>query len=95
MFMTGQESIQDVLFFPQMRPEKKSQKDEVSAYTEIGIAEDWVPVLHKNGFLTVQSLKEVSPGALHQKLCGTNKKHKLGLQNPSREEVGSWLEKIS
>lgn len=94
MFMTGQESIQDVLFFPQMRPEKKSQKDNVAAYTQIGIPEEWVPVVQKSGYITVNSLKDVSPGALHQKLCGTNKKHKLGLQNPSQDDVKAWVENI-
>jgi len=94
MFMTGQESIQDVLFFPQMRPEKKTQKDEVSAYTAVGISEEWVAVIQKSGYMTVDSMKDSNPGALHQKLCGTNKKHKLGLQNPSQDDVKSWIENI-
>lgn len=94
MFMTGQDSIQDVLFFPQMRPEKKAQKDDVSAYTAIGIPEDWVPVVQKAGYATIESLKEVKPGALHQKLCGLNKKHKLDLQNPGQDDVKNWIENI-
>lgn len=95
MFMTGQDSIQDVLFFPQMRPEKKTLKDEPSKYMEIGIPEEWVAVIQKSGFPTVKSMKEASPGALHQKLCGTNKKNKLGLQNPSMDELKTWIEKIN
>jgi lysyl-tRNA synthetase class 2 len=94
MIMTNSPSIQDVLFFPQMRPEKKSLKDDSSAYTQLGIPEEWVPVVQKSGYLTVDSMKDVSPGALHQKLCGTNKKHKLGLQNPSQDEVKTWIENI-
>ncbi|HAF28830.1 MAG TPA: lysine--tRNA ligase [Bacteroidales bacterium] len=94
MFMTGQDSIQDVLFFPQMRPEKKAQKDEPAKYMEIGIPEEWVPVIQKSGFQTVNSMKNESPGSLHQKLCGTNKKHKLGLQNPSQDDVKTWIENI-
>ena len=94
MFMTGQESIQDVLFFPQMRPEKKAQKDDNSKYTEIGISEEWIPVVQKSGYLTVESMKDISAGALHQKLCGTNKKHKLGLQNPSQDDVKNWIANI-
>ena len=94
MFMTGQDSIQDVLFFPQMRPEKKAQKDDISAYTELGIPEDWVAVVQKAGYLTVESLKEVKPGALHQKICGINKKNKLGLQNPSQDDVAGWIANI-
>jgi lysyl-tRNA synthetase class 2 len=94
MFMTGQESIQDVLFFPQMRPEKKAQKDDNSKYTEIGIPEEWIPLIQKAGYITISSMKETSPGGLHQKLCGTNKKHKLGLQNPSQDDVKAWIENI-
>ncbi len=94
MFMTGQDSIQDVLFFPQMRPEKKAQKDDAAKYTAIGIPEEWVPVIQKAGFVTVESMKEANPGALHQKLCGTNKKHKLGLQNPAQDDVKNWIANI-
>ena len=94
MFMTGQDSIQDVLFFPQMRPEKKAQKDDAAKYTAIGIPEEWVPVIQKAGFVTVESMKEANPGALHQKLCGTNKKHKLGLQNPGQDDVKNWIANI-
>jgi lysyl-tRNA synthetase class 2 len=94
MFMTGQESIQDVLFFPQMRPEKKTQKDNPSAYTEIGIPEEWVAPIQKAGFTIVKNLKNENPGALHQKLCGTNKKNKLGLQNPSQDDVKTWISNI-
>jgi lysyl-tRNA synthetase class 2 len=94
MIMTNSPSIQDVIFFPQMRPEKKVQKDNPAKYTAIGIPEEWVPVVQKSGYLTVESMCDVNPGAMHQKLCGTNKKHKLGLQNPSLDDVKSWLEKI-
>ncbi|MCG8412056.1 MAG: lysine--tRNA ligase [Bacteroidales bacterium] len=94
MFMTGQDSIQDVLFFPQMRPEKKVHKDDVMLYTQIGIPEEWVAVIQKAGYLTVESMKDASPGGLHQKICGLNKKHKLGLQNPTQEDVKSWISNI-
>jgi lysyl-tRNA synthetase class 2 len=94
MFMTGQDSIQDVLFFPQMRPEKKAQKDDAEKYIALGIPEEWVPVIQKAGFVTVESMKEANPGALHQKLCGTNKKHKLGLQNPAQDDVKNWIANI-
>ncbi|MEE4196396.1 MAG: lysine--tRNA ligase [Bacteroidales bacterium] len=94
MIMTNSPSIQDVLFFPQMRPEKKASRDEAEKYLEIGIPEEWIPVVQKSGYITVKSMADVNPGALHQKLCGTNKKHKLGLKNPSQEEVKNWIEKI-
>ena len=90
MFMTGQTTIQDVLFFPQMRPEKAAQKDGPEKYAAAGIPEQWVPVLHKMGFLTVEALKKLAPGKLHNDLCGYNKKNKLGLQNPTLDEVKGW-----
>ncbi len=91
MFMTGQDSIQDVLFFPQMRPEKKVQQDDDSKFIDLGIAPEWVDVVKKLGFLTVNKLKESNPNKLHQDLCGMNKKHKLGLTNPKPEDVKSWI----
>ena len=90
MFMTGQTTIHDVLFFPQMRPEKAAQKDGPEKYAAAGIPEQWVPVLHKMGFLTVEALKKLAPGKLHNDLCGYNKKNKLGLQNPTLDEVKGW-----
>ena len=91
MFMTNQESIQDVLFFPQMRPEKKAQRDDAAAYLAVGIPEEWIAVVQKAGYLTVAELKTAVANKLHQELCGLNKKHKLGLTNPSLEAVTSWL----
>jgi lysyl-tRNA synthetase class 2 len=91
MFMTNQESIQDVLFFPQMRPEKKAQRDDAAAYLAVGIPEEWIAVVQKAGYLTVAELKIAVANKLHQELCGLNKKHKLGLTNPSLEAVTSWL----
>ncbi|HSH53181.1 MAG TPA: lysine--tRNA ligase, partial [Bacteroidales bacterium] len=95
MIMTNSPSIQDILFFPQMRPEKKAEKDEPAKYMEIGIPEEWVPVVQKSGYLTLKSMIDVNPGALHQKLCGTNKKHKMGLKNPSQDEVKNWIKNIN
>jgi len=91
MFMTGQNSIQDVLFFPQMRPEKKEQQDDNSKFVELGIAPEWVDIVKKTGIVTISSLKEANPNKLHQELCGMNKKHKLGLTNPKIEEVKDWV----
>ena len=95
MYLTGQESIQEVLLFPQMRPEKTAKKDEVSKYTAIGVPEEWVVVVQKAGYNTVESLKDVNHNKLHQELCGLNKKFKLELNNPSLEEVKTWTEQVS
>ena len=90
MFMTDQSSIQDVLFFPQMRPEKKPVNDPEERYTAIGIPAEWVPVIQKMGYLTVDSLSKLSAGKFFNDLCGFNKKNKLGLKAPSMEEVKGW-----
>jgi lysyl-tRNA synthetase class 2 len=91
MLMTNSPSIQDVLFFPQMKPEKKPEKDSKEVFMEIGVPEEWVPVIQKAGFLTVKALKEANPNKVHQDICGINKKFKMGLKNPSKEDVASWI----
>lgn len=92
MFMTGQTSIQDVLLFPTMRPEKKPVADAPEKYMEIGIPEEWVAVIQKMGYTTVDSLRKLSAGKFFNDLCGFNKKNKLGLKAPSMEEVKRWCE---
>ena len=91
MFMTGQESIQEVMFFPQMRPEKVAKKDAASKYVELGIAEDLVPVIQKAGYLTVEELKEGKAQKIRQDLGEVNKKYKLNLDLPSVEVIEGWL----
>ncbi|MCD8186237.1 MAG: lysine--tRNA ligase [Rikenellaceae bacterium] len=91
MFMTNQASIQDVLFFPQMRPEKKVQPDPIEYYVAIGIPAEWAEVLQRMGYITVDSLGKLVPGKLHNDLCGFNKKNKLGLSAPSQEDVKKWV----
>jgi len=92
MIMTNSESIQDVIFFPQMRPENKPKIDDDSLFIDIGIPEIWIPILKNLGYLSIASLKEVKSGKLHQDICGANKKQKLGYNNPDLNEVISWLE---
>ena len=94
MLMTGNAFIQEVLFFPQMRPEKADPKDSVAKYVELGIAEEWVPVIQKAGYNLVSAMKEVNPQKLHMDICGINKKYKLGLTNPSVDQVAEWISKI-
>jgi lysyl-tRNA synthetase class 2 len=93
MLLTNQPSIQDVLLFPQMKPEKKTvSSDSDEKYTEKGIPKEWIDPLKKLGFTTVEKLKEVEKHTkLHQDLCGYNKKNKLGLQNPTQDDVKTWL----
>lgn len=93
MLMTGQSTIQEVLFFPQMRPEKSRKKDADSCFTAIGVPQEWIAAVQKAGFLTVESLGEANPNKLQQELCGLNKKYKLELSNPTPDEVKAWVEK--
>ena len=90
MLMTGNSAIQEVLFFPQMKPEKKVVKDGVEKYAEIGVPAEWVEPLQKLGFDMVAKLKDANVNKLHQDLCGYNKKNKLGLTNPTKEAVEGW-----
>ena len=92
MFMTNQTTIQEVLLFPTMRPEKKVVADDVERYTAIGIPAEWVPVMQKMGYITVESLGKLAAGKFFNDLCGFNKKNKLGLKNPSQEDVKAWCE---
>ena len=92
MLMTGQSTIQEVLFFPQMRPEKAQKKDPESAYIGIGVPKEWIPAIQKAGYLTLEALSGANPNKLQQDLCGLNKKFKLELANPTPEEVKAWVE---
>ena len=93
MLMTGNSYIQDVLLFPQMRPEKVPARDKVEAFTAVGIPEEWVAPIQKAGFLTVAALGELEkPGKLFQDLLDINKKYKLGYKVPVVDEVKKWVE---
>ena len=94
MLMTGQSTIQEVLFFPQMRPEKVAPKDPTAKYTALGVPEEWVPLIQKAGYNTVADMKEVNPQKLHMDICGVNKKYKLELANPTVDAVAEWISKI-
>ena len=93
MLMTGHSYIQDVLLFPQMRPEKVPARDKVEAFTALGIPEEWVAPIQKAGFLTVAALGALEkPGKLFQDLLDINKKYKLGFKVPVVDEVKKWVE---
>ncbi len=93
MLMTGNSYIQDVLLFPQMRPEKVPARDKVEAFTTLGIPEEWVAPIQKAGFLTVATLGALEkPGKLFQDLLDINKKYKLGYKVPVVDEVKKWVE---
>ena len=83
MCIRDRSTIQEVLFFPQMRPEKIAPKDTPAKVMVRGISEDWVPVIQKAGYDLVSDMKEVNPQKLHMDICGINKKYKLELTNPT------------
>ncbi len=95
MLMTGKTFIQEVLFFPQMKPEKKVPQSTIAEWCEIGVSEEWVPVLRKAGFNLISNIKEEKAQGLQQKIGDIVKKYKLDIQKPSVDEVAAWIEKAN
>jgi lysyl-tRNA synthetase, class II len=95
MIMTNQPSIQDVLFFPQMKPEKAFviKEDEAEKYLSLGVPAEWIDIIKKLGYNTIEKLKEVKSGKLANDLNGFNKKNKLGFKGISPQEVEEWIAK--
>ncbi len=92
MIMTNSHSIQEVLFFPQMKPEKKATIATKEEYMAIGVREELIPMLHKLGFYTIDAIKKAELNKLFNDVCGMRKKLKLNnVKNPSKEEVEGWL----
>jgi lysyl-tRNA synthetase class 2 len=93
MLMTDNQSIQDVLFFPQMKPVRAAMVDPIERYvSEAGIPAEWAEVLQKMGYITLEAVRKLAPGKLVNDLGGFNKKNKLGLKSITIEEVKAWVE---
>ena len=92
MLMTGKTFIQEVLFFPQMKPEKKAPQSSIQEWSALGVAEDWVYVLRKAGFHLIQDIKEEKAQGLQQKIGDIVKKYKLTLTKPTVDEVQKWID---
>ena len=95
ILLTGQPTIQEVLLFPTMKPEKVAPKDKEDKYVALGIPAEWVPVVQKAGYNTVESLRGVKPGKLFQELLDIKKKYRdylADLQNPTQQDVAEWIE---
>ena len=90
MLMTGQTQIQEVLFFPQMRPEKKAPRDKADKYVAAGIAEELVPILQKVGYYLVTDLKDVKAQKIQQQIGEIIKKYKLDIEKPSVQDIEGW-----
>ncbi len=93
MMMTGEQSIQDVLLFPQMKPEKKAEVTSDEEFVEHGVTAEWVPMLRKAGINTLAQLKEANPNKLYNDLNGLRKKNKLDIAPVQKEAVESWIGK--
>ena len=93
MLMTGKTFIQEVLFFPQMKPEKKIPQSSFAEWDMIGVPEQWVYVLRKAGFNLINDISTEKAQGLQQKIGEINKKYKLGYEKPSLDEIQSWIDK--
>ena len=94
MLMTGKENIQEVMLFPQLKPETKMPQTSVKDWQEkIGVPENWVYVLRKAGFNLISDIKDVKAQALQQKMLEINKKYKLGYDKPDLQTIQSWIDK--
>ncbi len=93
MVLTGKFAIGEVMLFPQMKPEKKAPQSTVAEWAEIGVSEEWVPVLRKAGFNLIQNIVSEKAQGLQQKIGDIVKKYKLDMQKPSVDEVAAWIEK--
>ena len=94
MLMTGKTTIQEILLFPQMHPEKKAPKDSNDKYLALGIAEDLIPVLQKCGYHLVESLRGVNPQKIQMQIGEVIKKYKLEITKPSVDQVAEWLNQL-
>ena len=92
MLMTGQTTIQEVLFFPQMKPEKKMPQSSIKEWGEIGVSEEWAYVLRKAGFNLISDIRDEKAQGLQQKIGEINKKYKLGYEKPSVNDIQAWID---
>lgn len=92
MLMTGQTTIQEVLFFPQMKPEKKIPQSSIKEWGEIGVSEEWAYVLRKAGFNLISDIRDEKAQGLLQKIGEINKKYKLGYEKPSVNDIQAWID---
>lgn len=93
MLMTGKEYIQEVLLFPQMKPEAKIPQNSIKEWGNIGVSENWVYVLRKAGFNLISDIKNENAQGLQQKIGEINKKYKLGYEKPSIPIIQQWIDK--
>lgn len=91
MILTNSPSIQEVLFFPQMRPEKKVMVSKDEDFEDVGVPAAWIPVLRQAGYNQLEALKKTSASQLFNQLGGLRKKMKLELALPTLDEIKAWI----
>ena len=94
ILMTGQPTIQEVLLFPTMKPEKKAPRDGAEKFVELGFSEDIVPVLYKVGYNLVSDLEDGNPQKIQQQIGEVLKKYKLDIAKPTVDEISNIIEKL-
>ena len=92
MLMTAKENIQEIMLFPQLKPEVKIPQSSVQEWAKLGVPENWVYVLRKAGFNLISDIKEQKAQGLQQKIGEINKKYKLGYEKPSVEDIQKWID---
>ncbi|MBO4642224.1 MAG: lysine--tRNA ligase [Bacteroidaceae bacterium] len=91
MMMTGETSIGEVMFFPQMKPEVKAPRDKDELYLEKGIPSDVIPILRKAGYNLVSTLEGANPAKIQQQIIEIIKKYKLEVEKPSQDQIAQWV----
>ena len=91
MLMTAKENIQEIMLFPQLKPEVKIPQSSIKEWAAIGVPENWAYVMRKAGFNLVADIRDQKAQGLQQKIGEINKKYKLGYEKPSLDEIDSWI----
>ncbi|MDE6158704.1 MAG: lysine--tRNA ligase [Bacteroidaceae bacterium] len=90
MLMTGKFAIGEVMLFPQMKPEVKAPRDKDEAFRELGVADEYIPILRKAGYNLVSTLKGVNAAKIQQQIIEIVKKYKLEVEKPSQDRIAEW-----
>lgn len=95
MLMIGKENIQEIMLFPQMKPEAKMPQSSIKEWAELGVPEEWVYVLRKTGFNLISDIRDQKAQGLQQKLGEIVKKYKLDYEKPTVEQFQQWIDKAA
>ena len=95
MLMIGKENIQEIMLFPQMKPEAKMPQSSIKEWAELGVPEEWVYVLRKAGLNLISDIRDQKAQGLQQKLGEIVKKYKLDYEKPTVEQFQQWIDKAA